>query len=103
VRDNEEITLPYLPDVVVIVEDMLRKVPKLWYSDHDVHDIKHFPYLDEEDYLENTRKLGPLGKLIMEPMQWIPGIYNYEIMNHLDIPHFGCGKNVGLCVKQFLA
>jgi hypothetical protein len=38
----------------------------------------------------------------MEPMQWITGLYNYGIMNLLDIPHFGHGKNVGLCVKKLL-
>jgi hypothetical protein len=26
-----------------------------------------------------------------------------DMMNLLDISHFGCGKNVGLCVKQLLA
>jgi hypothetical protein len=39
----------------------------------------------------------------MEPAQWITAMYNSGIMNLLDIPHFGHGKNVGHCVKQFLA
>jgi hypothetical protein len=52
-KDVVEITLPYLPDVVVTVEDMLEKLSKLRYSDHDVCNIKKFPYLEEESYLEN--------------------------------------------------
>jgi hypothetical protein len=83
------------------MEDMLKKVPKLRYSDHDVCDAKKFPDLAEEAYLVNTGEIGPLGKPIMEPTQWITGLYNSGIMNLLDIPHFGCGKNVGLYVKQF--
>jgi hypothetical protein len=39
----------------------------------------------------------------MEPVQWITGLYNSGIMNLLDIPHFGGGKNVILCVKQLVA
>jgi hypothetical protein len=47
--------------------------------------------------------IGPLGKLIMEPTQWITGLYNYGIINLLDIPQFGHGKNVRLCIKQLVA
>jgi hypothetical protein len=48
-----EITLPHLPDVVVVVEDMLGKVPKLKYADHDITDTKKFPDFVQEVYLEN--------------------------------------------------
>jgi hypothetical protein len=68
-----------------------------------VRDATKFPDLAEEAYLENTGEIGPLGKPIMEPAQWITGLYNSRIMNLLDIPHFGHGKNVGLCIKQLLA
>jgi hypothetical protein len=98
-----EITLPYLLDAVVSMEDMLGKVPKLRYLDHDVCDTKKFPYLVEEAYLANTWEIGPLGKPIMEPTQWITWLYNFGIMNLLKIPHFGRCKNVGLCIKKFLA
>jgi hypothetical protein len=37
-QDAMEITLPYLPDAVIVVDDMLGKVPKLRYVDHDVRD-----------------------------------------------------------------
>jgi len=98
-----EIRLPYLPNTVVTVDDMLGKVPKLRYSDHDVHDATKFPYLVEETYLKKTVEIKPLGKPILEPMQWITGLYNSRIMNLLDIPHLGCGKNVRLCIKQLIS
>jgi hypothetical protein len=51
----------------------------------------------------NTGEIGPLGRPVLEPAQWIKGLYNSGIMNLLDIPHFGRGKNVGLCIKQLVA
>jgi uncharacterized membrane protein len=59
--------------------------------------------LSEENYLINTGEIGPLGKPILELVQWIMGLYNLRIMNLLEIPHFWNGKNVGLCVKQIVA
>jgi hypothetical protein len=53
--------------------------------------------------LINTGEIGPLGRPVLEPVQWITGLYNSDIMNLLDIPHFGWGKNVGLCVKKLVA
>jgi hypothetical protein len=73
-----DITLPYLPDAMVTV----------------------VPDLAEETYLENTREIGPLGKPIMDPTQWIPGLYNFRIMNLFDILHFGRCKNY---IKQLLS
>jgi hypothetical protein len=98
-----EITLPYLPDAIIIVDDMLVKVPKIRYVDHDVRDAAKFPELAKENYLINTGEVGPLGKPILEPAQWITRFYNSSIMNLLDIPHFGRDKNVGLCVKQLVS
>jgi hypothetical protein len=103
VSDATKITLPYIPDTVVTVEDMLGKVPKLRYFDHDVRYATKFLGLEEETYLEDMGEIGCLGRPIMEPAQWITSLYNYGIVNLLDIPHFKCGKNVGLCVKQLLA
>jgi hypothetical protein len=39
---------------------------------------------------------------LLEPTQWILRIYNTEIMNLLDIPHFGRGKHINKCVKNML-
>jgi hypothetical protein len=67
VQDATNITLPYLLDVVVTVDDMLGKVPKLRYSNHNVRDATKFPDLVKEAYLANIGEIGPLGKPIMEP------------------------------------
>jgi hypothetical protein len=44
-----EITLPFLPNAVINVDDMLGKVPKLKYTDHDVHDATKFLDFVEEN------------------------------------------------------
>jgi len=62
-----EITLPHLPNIVVAVEDMLGKVPKLKYADHDIIDTTKFPKFSQESYLEKRGEVGPPGKPIMEP------------------------------------
>jgi hypothetical protein len=98
-----EISLPHLPDAVIAVEYMLGKVSKLKYVDHNVIDTTKFLDFAKEVYLENRGEVGPLGKPILEPTQWITGLYSSGIMNLFDIPHFGHGKNMGLCVKQILA
>jgi hypothetical protein len=68
VQDATDITLPYLPDTVVTMDDILGKVLKLRYSDHDVCDATKFPYFFEESYLEKKGETRLLGKPILEPM-----------------------------------
>jgi hypothetical protein len=41
--DNMEIILPFLPDTVPTIDDMLGKVPRLRYADHDVRYMAKFP------------------------------------------------------------
>jgi hypothetical protein len=88
---------------VVTVEDMLGKVPKLRYSSHDVRDMDNFPDLMKENYFADMGEIGPLGRPILDPTQWITWLYNLGIMNLLDIPHLEHGRNVGLFFKQLLA
>jgi hypothetical protein len=83
---------------VVTTEDMLEKVAKIRYSYHVARDATKFLDLAKEYYLENKGEIEPLGKLIMDPTQWIARLYNSKIMNLLDIPHLEHGKKVGLCV-----
>jgi hypothetical protein len=87
---------------MITVDYMLGKVPKLRYADLDVHNAEKFPELAAETYLVKTGKIGPLDKPIMDPTQWITGLYKSDIMNLLDIPHFGHSKNVRLYVKQLV-
>jgi hypothetical protein len=63
-----DISLPFIPDAVPTIEDMLGKVPKLRYMDHDVHDTMKFLELVEECYLINIGEVGPLGRPVLEPM-----------------------------------
>jgi len=67
VQDAMDITLPYLPNAVITVDHMLRKVSKLRYFNHDVRNASKFPDLVKETYLTNIGEIGPLGKPIMEP------------------------------------
>jgi hypothetical protein len=66
-QNSVEIMLPYIPNVVAIVEYMLGKVAKLKYVDHDVTNTKKFPNLAQEIYLESKEEAGPSGKPILEP------------------------------------
>jgi hypothetical protein len=61
------------------------------------------PRLDRGNLFGRQREIGALGRTIMELTWWITGLYNSDIMNLMHISHFGCGKNVGLCMKQLLA
>jgi hypothetical protein len=83
-------------------DNMVGGVDDLKYSNHDVSDATKFPYLAAQSYLE-SRGEGPSGAPLLEPAQWILGLYNTGIMNLLDIPHFGHGKYINACVKQLLA
>jgi hypothetical protein len=97
-----KITLPFLPDELPTDDEMLGKVQKFIYVYHDVCSMKKFLELAKENYLINTREIGPLGRLVIEPTQWITRLYNSRIMNLLYIPHFGSGKNFGMCIKQLV-
>jgi hypothetical protein len=66
-----------------------------------VADIVKFPDLAQHNYIE-SRGEGPSCMPLLEPAQWILGLYNTGIMNLLDITHFGCSKHINGCVKQLL-
>jgi hypothetical protein len=42
VQDAMDITLLYLPNTLIVVDDMLGKIPKLRYTNHDVYDVAKF-------------------------------------------------------------
>jgi hypothetical protein len=81
---------------------MVGRVTSIKYSDHDVADVTKFPDLASQNYLE-SRGEGSSGMPLLEPTQWILGLYNTGIMNLLDVPHFGWGKHINACIKQLLA
>jgi hypothetical protein len=54
-----------------------------------------------ESYLESKGE-RPSGVPLLEPSQWILGLYNIIIMNLLYIPHFRHGKHINESVKKLL-
>jgi hypothetical protein len=82
------IVMPKIPEGVKVDDEMVGGVDTIRYSDHDVADAVKFPDLVPQNYLE-SRGEGPSGVPLLEPVQWILGLYNTRIMNLLDIPHFG--------------
>jgi hypothetical protein len=86
----------------MILPDILGCVDKLKYSDHDVTDRDKFPEFAPQVYMER-KGTSSSGVPILEPKQWIAGLYNTGIMNLLEIPSFWGGKDVNNCVKQLLA
>jgi hypothetical protein len=54
---------------------MLGCVNKLKYVDHDVADRGKFPEFAQQVYMESKGE-GPSGDPILEPKEWIAGLYN---------------------------
>jgi hypothetical protein len=81
---------------------MVGEVTTIKFYDHYVEDVTKFPDLTPQNYLE-SRGEGSLGMPLLEPTQWILGLYNTGIMNLLDVPHFGQGKHINACIKKLLA
>jgi hypothetical protein len=83
---------------VKILPNILGCVEKLRYIDHDIADRDKFFEFEQLVYME-SKGVGSYGIPILEPKQWIIGLYNIGIMNLLEIPHFGRGNDVNDCVK----
>jgi hypothetical protein len=83
-------------------DEMVGGVDGLKYSNHDVSDVIKFLDLGAQSYLE-SRGEGPSCAPLLEPAQWIMGLYNTCIMKLLDIPLFGRVKHINKCVKHLLA
>jgi hypothetical protein len=87
---------------VKVDDEMVGGVDGLKCSNLDVSDAIKFPDLATQSYLER-RGDSPLGAPLLEPAQWILGLYNTCIMNLMYIPHFGHGKKINGCVNHLLA
>jgi hypothetical protein len=46
--------------------------------------------------------IGPFGEPIFQPKQWAFILTNTEILNLLDILHFGRGRDINNCVKKLM-
>jgi hypothetical protein len=60
------------------------------------------PNLCNKVYLDSIG-IGPFGDPILQPKPWEAGLENTGILNLLEIPHFGRGKEVNNCIKQLIA
>jgi hypothetical protein len=94
--------LPRIPEGVQTTPTLLGCMEKLRYSDHDVADEGKFPEFAQQVYLDSIG-IGPFGDPILQPKPWAAGLENTGILNLLEIPHFGRGKEVNNCIKQLIA
>jgi hypothetical protein len=92
------LTLPCILEGVNIPPRILGCVAKMRYAYHDITDKDKYPEFAPQVYMER-KGTSPLGVPILDPKQWIAGMYNTCIMNLLEIPHFGRDKYVIVCVK----
>jgi hypothetical protein len=74
----------------------------LHYSNHDEADVDKFPEFTRQVYLD-ILGTGPFGDPILQPKQWAAGLANTEILNLLDIMHFGRGWDTNNCINQLMA
>jgi hypothetical protein len=95
------VVLLRIPEGEQAMPDLLGCVEKLRYSDHDVVDMDKFPEFARQVYLDNVGT-GPFGDPILQPKQWAAGLANTGILNLVDIPHFGRGRDVKNCVKKLM-
>jgi hypothetical protein len=92
------IVLPRILEGVCITTNLLGCVEKLWYSDHNVTDMDKFPEFAKQVYLDSVGT-RPFDDPILQSKQWAAGLANTEILNLLDIPHFGRGHDINNCIK----
>ena len=71
------------------------------YAYHDIRDIMKFHNLKKYNYMEPKSQMG--GISVYEEQNWDTGLKESCILNLLDIPHFGCSREVNARVKQLLS
>jgi hypothetical protein len=96
------IVLSCIPHGVQATPSLLGCIERLWYAYHDVFDNNKFPEFAQQVYMESLG-MGPLGYPVLHPKHWVAGLVNTRILNLLEIPHFGRGKDVNNYIKQLLA
>jgi hypothetical protein len=96
------IVLQHIPEGVETMTTLIGCVEKLRYSDHNVVDARQFPEFAQQVYLDSIG-IGPFGDPILQPNPSAAGLTNTGILNLLEIPHFGRGKEVKNCIKQLIS
>jgi hypothetical protein len=83
---------------VTTLPNILGCVEKLRYANHDVENRDKFYEFEPQVYMD-SKGISEERVPILEPKKLIIGLYNTRIMNLLEIPHFGQGKDVNNCIK----
>jgi hypothetical protein len=60
-----------------------------------------FPEFEKQVYLDSMG-IGPFSEPIFQPKQWAAELANTGVLNLLDIPHFGRGRDVNNNIKQLM-
>jgi hypothetical protein len=94
-----KIVLQRITERVQTMPTLLGCVVKIRYLEHDVANEERFPKFSQHIYLESIGR-GPFGGPILQPKSWVAGLENTRILNLLEIPNFGRGKEVNNCIKK---
>jgi hypothetical protein len=84
------------------INTLLRCVEMLQYSDHNVANVGKFSEFAQQVYMDSIGT-GPFDDPTLQPKPWASGLANTGILNLVEIPHFGRGKEVNNYVKQLMA
>jgi len=109
-RDNP--TKPILPhpavDYEIPVLEVLMEVhikgrllgciADLRSSDHDLTNVKKFPYFQPDTYLTSEH-----GGEVFLPVTWAAPIHQSTILNAIHLPHFGRSQEVNVVTKILLS
>ena len=82
--------------------DMLGKIPRMKYSDHDLSDRNKFPDLAPEQYLRRVTNVDTAA-YVLELQEWARGLKQAGFFNLLEIPHFGRSPQVNSCGRLLLS
>jgi hypothetical protein len=104
VSSNAKYPLPIapVPKGVRKDEDMLGKVAKLNFMDHDITDMQKFPELARDQYL-CTKTDPATRKTWVEAQAWASGLEKVGILKLFKIPHFRWSNEINACVKVLLS
>jgi hypothetical protein len=100
-QDSTTIVLSGIHKGVHATPNLLECMETLCYSDHDIVDVEKFREFARQVYLDDVG-IGPFEDPILQPKKWVDGLANTRILNVLDIPHFGRGRDAKICIKQLM-
>jgi hypothetical protein len=93
------LTTTYIPKGIHVVGSQLGKIPLLKNNDFNLNDIINYAMLEPHRYL--TNKTGKKPRLVSQP--WIKDLAQSNVLNVMNIPHFGHHQEDNTCVKLLLS